>query len=84
MDLNKRLDLVDDELKLLKNEIKQVLLEIQEQVLTIQNPFAGVAAKIAAAAASDGPQNVARNETSIDVPSALAAESPAATPEPFF
>lgn len=39
MDLNTRVDHMDEELKLLKNEIKQVLLEIQEQVLSAQNPF---------------------------------------------
>ena len=44
MDLNKRLDQVDDELKLIKNEIKQVLLEIQERVLTVQSPFSNLAA----------------------------------------
>ncbi|MCH8061406.1 MAG: hypothetical protein IH861_02770 [Chloroflexi bacterium] len=39
MDLNTRVDHIDEEMKLLKNEIKQVLLEIQEQVLNAQNPF---------------------------------------------
>ena len=39
MDLNTRVDHMDEEMKLLKNEIKQVLLEIQEQVLNAQNPF---------------------------------------------
>ena len=39
MDLNTRVDHMDEEMKLLKNEIKQVLLEIQEQVLSAQNPF---------------------------------------------
>ena len=47
MDLNKRLDQVDEELGLLKNEIKQVLLEIQEQVLSIQDPFAALATSAA-------------------------------------
>ena len=41
MDINKRVDHMDEELQLLKNEIKQVLLEIQEHVLNIQNPFSG-------------------------------------------
>ena len=44
MDLEKKIDLVDDELKLLKSEIKQVLLDIQEHVLNIQNPFSAMAA----------------------------------------
>ena len=42
MDLNGRVDRMDEELKLLKNEIKQVLLEVQEHVLNVQSPFAGV------------------------------------------
>ena len=42
MDLNNRVDHIDEELKLIKNEIKQVLLEIQEQVLSAQNPFSNV------------------------------------------
>ncbi len=46
MDLSKRLDQMDEELKLLKNEIKQVLLEIQEHVLTVQNPFVGLTANV--------------------------------------
>lgn len=41
MDINSRVDHMDEELQLLKNEIKQVLLEIQEHVLNIQNPFSG-------------------------------------------
>ena len=41
MDLNGRVDRMDEELKLLKNEIKQVLLEVQEHVLNVQSPFAG-------------------------------------------
>ena len=40
MDLDKRFDQMDEELKLLKNQIKQVLLDIQEHVLAIQSPFA--------------------------------------------
>jgi hypothetical protein len=39
MDLNSRVDRIDEEMKLLKNEIKQVLLEVQEHVLNAQNPF---------------------------------------------
>ena len=42
MDLNKRVERMDEELQLVKNEIKHVLLEIQEQVLNIQNPFTAV------------------------------------------
>jgi hypothetical protein len=42
MDVNTRIDHMDEELKLVKNEIKQVLLEIQEHVLNIQNPFSQV------------------------------------------
>lgn len=44
MDLNGRVDQLDEEMKLLKNEIKQVLLQIQEHVLNAQNPFGGVLA----------------------------------------
>ena len=62
MDLNKRLDQVDDELKLLKNEIKNVLLEIQEQVLSVQNPFTEVAASLAAAQAQKSTEIIARSE----------------------
>ena len=39
MDIDNRVERMDEELKLLKNEIKQVLLEVQEQVLSAQNPF---------------------------------------------
>lgn len=41
MDINNKVDHMDEELQLLKNEIKQVLLEIQEHVLNVQNPFSG-------------------------------------------
>ena len=41
MELDTKVDRMDEELKLLKNEMKQVLLEIQERVLNAQNPFAG-------------------------------------------
>ena len=47
MELNTRVDHVEEELKLLKNEIKQVLLEVQEHVLSAQNPFVGQAPVIA-------------------------------------
>jgi len=45
MDVNTRIDRMDEELKLIKNEIKQVLLEIQEHVLMVQNPFTAVVAR---------------------------------------
>ena len=44
MDINSKVDHMDEELQLLKNEIKQVLLEVQEHVLNVQNPFGGTAA----------------------------------------
>jgi len=44
MDLSKRFDQLDSEVKLLKNEIKQVLLDIQEHLLSVQNPFTTVVA----------------------------------------
>ena len=64
MDLNKRLDLVDDELKLLKNEIKQVLLDIQEQVLTVQNPFLAMAAGPSFTGPKKDAEIVAKSEAS--------------------
>ena len=62
MDLTKRLDQVDEEMKLLKNEIKQVLLEIQEQVLAVENPFASLGAALSSAKPRDGKEMVAKNE----------------------
>ena len=64
MDLNKRLDQVDDELKLLKNEIKQVLLDIQEQVLTVQNPFLAMAAGPGLSGPKKDAEIVAKSEAS--------------------
>ena len=51
MDLNNRVDAMDEELKLLKNEIKQILLDIQEHVLSVENPFSGPSVFAAAPAA---------------------------------
>ena len=53
MDVNTRIDRMDEELKLIKNEIKQVLLEIQEHVLAIQNPFTAVVTRGRPDAAAD-------------------------------
>ena len=63
MDLNTRVDHMDEEMKLLKNEIKQVLLEIQEQVLNAQNPFnvqapAAMGATVAPAPRQPAPEPV--------------------------
>ena len=56
MDLNKRFDQMDSEIKLLKNEIKQVLMDIQEHVLTVQNPFSAmIVAKQEAPPAGNAP-----------------------------
>ena len=56
MDLNNRVDSMDEELKLLKNEIKQILLDIQEHVLSVENPFSGAGASAFAAAPAARPQ----------------------------
>lgn len=65
MDLNSRVDNMDEEMKLLKNEIKQVLLEIQEQVLNAQNPFnvqapAAMGAVVAPAPRQPAPEPIAQ------------------------
>ena len=84
MDVNTRIDRMDEELKLIKNEIKQVLLEIQEHVLTVQNPFTAVVARgrpdEAADSAADSapiPQRAAV-EAAVAEPPAPRVEAPAA------
>ena len=81
MDLDKRLDQVDDELKLLKNEIKHVLQEIQEQVLSIENPFAALASNLAASQGSG--ETTFRNEFSSQGQAPPASQpTPASQPAP--
>ncbi len=76
MDLNSRVDHMDEEMKLLKNEIKQVLLEIQEQVLNAQNPFNVQApAAMGAAVAAPAPRQPA--------PEPIAQAAPAAPVAPM-
>ena len=45
MELEGRVDRMDEEFKLLKNEIRQVLLEVQEHVLNAESPFTNVAVR---------------------------------------
>ena len=60
MDINARVERMDEELKLVKNEIKQVLLEIQEQVLNAQNPFTSVIVGPDTGRKGDSPETVRR------------------------
>jgi hypothetical protein len=75
MDVNRKLEQMDEELKLLKNEIKQVLLEIQEHVLNVQNPFAGGGGGFAPA--SPPPQPVSAPEPEPATPVVEPGPSPA-------
>ena len=83
MDVNTRIDRMDEELKLIKNEIKQVLLEIQEHVLAVQNPFTAVVTRGRPDAAADSaadsapvPQRAAVDAATADPP-APQADAPA-------
>ncbi len=73
MDLNTRVDHMDEEMKLLKNEIKQVLLEIQEQVLNAQNPFNVQAPAAAGAPIVPAPRQPAPEPVVQAAPAAQAA-----------